>query len=148
MVNSEKNEKPSGKRTLIMTLVAAVGTAVVNNLYWVIYTSVTGVSIPQIINFASVTTFSVAPVLLGGIIYWVVARFNTRVANIGLLVGTIALFIAFSIPSFGDTIMTPAGGTIPAPDGFAGLSFGLHFAGPILLLSLVPAWRGRILERK
>jgi len=121
---------------------AAVGAAIINNLYSVIYTATTGFSIPEVINAFSVSIFSVVPVLLGGVVYWIASRYNVKVANVGLAIGTVVFFIAFTIPSFGDTIMTPQT-TMPAPEGFTGLSLGLHFAGPILLLALVPEWRRR-----
>lgn len=135
-------QKPPTGKLLLRALIAAVGAAIINNLYSMIYTAVTGFSIPDVINTFSVTLFSAVPVILGGIIYWVASRFNVKVANIGLAIGTVVMFVLFTIPSFGDTIVTPAGSQ-PAPEGFTGLSLGLHFAGPILLLALVPEWRRR-----
>ncbi len=135
-------QKPPTGKLLLRTLIAAVSAAVVNNLFSVVYTAITGFSIPEVINPASVTLFSVVPVVLGGLVYWGVSRLNLKVANIGLVIGTVVLFVALSIPSFGETIQTPTT-EMPAPEGFAGLSFGLHFAGPILLLALVPQWGRR-----
>lgn len=140
MPSETATQKPATGKIVVRTLIAAVGAAIINNLYSVAYTAITGFSIPDVINFTTVTLFSVGPVILGGLVYWIASRFNVKVANIGLAIGTVALFIAFSIPSFGGTIMTAAG-TQPAPDGFVPLSMGLHFASPILLLALVPQWR-------
>lgn len=134
-------EAPSTRRVAIRSLIAAAGAAVVNNLYSVVYTAITGFSIPEVINVGSVTMFSVLPVLLGGLVYWGISRFSLRIANIALAVGTVALFILFTIPTFGETIQTPGMDPMPTPEGFVGLSLGLHFAGPILLLALVPRWR-------
>lgn len=134
-------EKPSTRRVAVRSLIAAAGAAVINNLYSVAYTAITGFSIPEVINPGSITMFSVLPVLLGGLIYWAVSRFRVRVANIGLAIGTVALFVLFTMPTFAETIQTPGMDPIPRPDGFIGLSLGLHFAGPILLLALVPRWR-------
>lgn len=140
--NASHLQKPPPSKIFLRTLIAAVAAAIVNNLYSVVYTVVTGFSIPEVINPASVTLFSVVPVLLGGVVYWVASRFNVKVANVGLAIGTVVLFVVFGIFSFADTINTPTA-TMEAPEGFAGLSFGLHFAGPILLLALVPEWRRR-----
>lgn len=134
--------KPDTISIVVRTLIAAVGATAINNLYSLAYTAITGVSIPEVINPVSVSIFSVAPVIVGGLIYWIASRFSVRVANIGLLIGTIVVTILMTIPSFGETIQTP-GGTYPAPDGFAGLSVGLHVAGPLLLLLLVPKWKDR-----
>ncbi|MFO7782217.1 MAG: hypothetical protein R6W94_11390 [Spirochaetia bacterium] len=134
-------DAPPTRQVVVRSLIAAAGAAIVNNLYSVIYTAITGFSIPEVINAGSITTFSVLPVLLGGLVYWGVSRFSLRVANIVLAVGTVALFIVFTIPTFGETIQTPGMEPMPTPEGFVGLSLGLHFAGPILLLALVPHWR-------
>lgn len=142
MPHESNLQKPPGGKVLLRTLIAAVSAAIINNLYSVIYTAVTGFSLPEVINTLSVTLFTVAPVILGGAIYWVASRFNVKVANVGLAVGTVVLFVMFAIPSFADTIQTPTV-TMEAPPGFAWLSFGLHFAGPVLLLALVPEWRRR-----
>ncbi len=106
-------QKPPTGKLLLRTLIAAVAAAVVNNVYSLVYTAITGFSIPEVINPVSVTLFSLVPVIL---------------------------FVALSIPSFGETIQTPTT-EMPAPEGFADLSFGLHFAGPIFLPALVPQWR-------
>ena len=136
-------QKPPTGKTLLRALMAAIVSFFNDTPSTEIYTAITGFSIPEVINPVSVTLFSVVPVLLGGVVYWIVSRYNVRVANVGLAIGTVILFVAFSIPSFGETITTPTT-TMPAPDGFTGLSMGLHFAGPILLLALVPEWRRRL----
>lgn len=142
MPNASHLQKPPTGKIFLRALIAAVAAAIVNNLYSVVYTVVTGFSIPEVISPGSVTLFSLVPVLLGGVVYWVASRFNVKVANLGLAIGTVVLFVVFGILSFADTINTPTA-TMEAPEGFAGLSFGLHFAGPILLLALVPEWRRR-----
>ena len=134
-------DAPSFRQVAIRSLIAAAGAAVINNLYSVVYTAITGFSIPEIINAGSVTMASVLPVLLGGLVYWGISRFSLPVANVALVVGTLALFTVLTIGSFAETIQSPGMDPIPAPEGFAWLSAGLHFAGPILLLALVPRWR-------
>ena len=133
--------KPSAASVMVRTLIAAIAAILVNNLYSVGYTAITGFSLPEIINPISVTIFSAVPVLLGGIVYLIASRFRVSVARWGLVGGTVVLFVLLAFPSFADTIQTPAGASMPAPEGFAGLSFGLHFAGPIFLLWLVPRSR-------
>jgi hypothetical protein len=135
-------QKPSTGPLVLRVLIAAFGAAIVNNLYSIGYTAVTGFSMPEVINTVSVTAGSIGPVLVGGFVYWIASRFNVKLANVGLAIGTLVLFVVFSIPSFGETITTPQG-PMDAPEGFAWLSFGLHFAGPILLLALVPQWRSK-----
>jgi hypothetical protein len=134
-------EAPSTRRIAIRSLIAAVGAAVVNNVYSFVYTAITGFSIPEIINAGSVTMASILPVLLGGLVYWGISRFSLPVANVALVVGTLALFTLLTIGSFDEMIARPGADPIPAPEGFAWLSAGLHFAGPIFLLALVPQWR-------
>lgn len=134
--------KPGAGRVLLMTLVAAVAAVLVNNVYSIAYTAATGFSIPEVINPVSVSMFSAAPVILGGIIYLIASRFSVKVANWGLVIGTVAMFVMLTIPTFGEMIQTPTlAEPIPAPDGFVGLSLGLHFAGPVFLLWLVPSWK-------
>lgn len=134
-------DAPPIRRIAIRSLIAAAGAAIINNLYSVIYTAITGFSIPEVINAGSITMLSVLPVLIGGLVYWGISRLSLRMANIVLAAGTIALFIVFTIPTFGETIQAPGMDPTPTPEGFVGLSLGLHFAGPILLLALVPRWR-------
>jgi hypothetical protein len=140
--NASHLQKPPTGKIFLRTVIAAAAATIVNNLYSIVYTVLTGFSLPEVINPVSITMLSAVPVLLGGVIYWIASRFNVKVANVGLAVGTVILFFVFSIPSFSETITTPTM-TMEAPEGFAGLSFGLHFAGPILLLALVPEWRRR-----
>jgi hypothetical protein len=133
--------RPAGGRIILETLVAAVGAVLINNLFSIAYTAVTGFSIPEVLNPVSISLFSAAPVIVGGFLYMAVSRVSVRVANWGIVIGTGALFILFGFSSFAPMIEVPGRSPIPAPDGFAWLSFGLHFAGPILLLWRVPAWR-------
>lgn len=140
-MSAHTTKKPTTGGTFLRTLVAAVAAALINNAYSIVYTTATGFAIPDVINPISVTIFSVAPVIFGGIVYWIASRFSTGVANVGLFIGTIVLFVLFTIPSFAETIQVPGSAPIPAPEGFSWLSFGLHFAGPIMLLLLVPRRR-------
>jgi hypothetical protein len=133
--------KPSFGSVAIRTLLAAVAAVVVNNIYSVAYTALTGFALPEVINPVSVSLFSAAPVIIGGLVYYIASRFSVPVAQWGLIIGTIIVFVMFAFPSFADTIQTPGSPAMPAPEGFAGLSFGLHFAGPIFLLWLVPRSR-------
>lgn len=133
--------KPALGSVALRTLVAAVAAVVVNNIYSVVYSAITGFALPGVINPVSVTMFSAVPVILGGLVYFIASRFSVPVAKWGLAAGTIVLFVMFAFPSFADTIQTPGSPAMPAPEGFAGLSFGLHFAGPIFLLWLVPQSR-------
>ncbi|MFW6329839.1 MAG: hypothetical protein ACOC28_07045, partial [Alkalispirochaetaceae bacterium] len=110
-------QKPPAGKLLLRTLIAAVGAAILNNLYSMVYTAVTGVSIPDVINAFSVTLFSAVPVILGGLVYLLASRFSVKIANIGLAVGTVVLFVLLTIPSFGETVTSPAGSQ-PAPEGF------------------------------
>ncbi len=133
--------KPALGSVALRTLVAAVAAVVVNNIYSLVYSAITGFALPEVINPVSVTMFSAVPVILGGLVYFIASRFSVPVAKWGLAAGTIVLFVMFAFPSFADTIQTPGSPAMPAPEGFAGLSFGLHFAGPIFLLWLVPQSR-------
>lgn len=131
-------DRPSALGILIRTLLAAVIATSVNLVYSAAYTALTGYSIPEIINAGSVILFSAAPVVLGGVLYLIVTRFSVRVANVGLWIGTILLFVALTIPTFTRQLPQPDGTTLSVPLEFTGLSLGLHFAGPLSLLGLVP----------
>ena len=133
--------KPSIGSVSVRTLIAAAAAVVVNNAYSLLYTALTGFALPEVINPLSITMFSAVPVILGGLVYFIASRFSVAVAKWGLIAGTIIIFVLLSFPSFADTIQTPGNSPMPAPEGFAGLSFGLHFAGPIFLLWLVPRSR-------
>lgn len=133
--------KPALGSVALRTLIAAVAAVVVNNIYSVVYTTITGFALPEVINPVSVTMFSALPVILGGLVYFIASRFSAPVAKWGLVAGTLIVFVMFAFPSFADTIQTPGSPAMPAPEGFAGLSFGLHFSGPIFLLSIVPRSR-------
>jgi hypothetical protein len=125
--------KQSIKIYLIGGLIAGVLSAILNNLYSYLYTAFTGVIIPEVINFGSVTGASILPAVVASLFYFILSRFTAKATLIFIIAG-----IAFTLLSFGGPLQSQLPDGTPTPQGFAGLTLPMHIiSGLIVIYTLV-----------
>lgn len=121
--------KPGFMGYLIGGVVAGVVTAILNNLWNLLYPAIGGVSVPEVINAGSVTMMSILPLLIAAVGYFVLSRFvdnATPIFQIGTVVlALLSLFGTFNPP-------------MPVPDGFAGLSGPMHIIAGLVGAFVIP----------
>jgi ABC-type thiamin/hydroxymethylpyrimidine transport system permease subunit len=125
--------KQSIKVYLIGGLVAGVLAAILNNLYSYVYTAFTGISVPGVINFGSVTGASILPAVIASLFYFALSRFTAKATLIFIISG-----IAFTLFSFGGPLQSQLPDNTPTPQGFAGLTLPMHIiSGLVVMYTLV-----------
>ena len=114
-------------------LIAALSAAVLNNLYNLIYTVITGIDVSAVVNIASVTTASFIPILVGTLVYFVLTKVTAR-ADMIFIGGAAALTIL--------SLMGPLSPTLPdgsaTPPGFAALTIPMHFVAGLACILVLP----------
>ena len=112
---------------------AALSAAVLNNIYNLIYTVITGIDVSDVVNIASITMASFIPILLGTLIYFVLVRVTVK-ADIIFISGAAALTIL--------SLMGPLSPTLPdgsaTPTGFAALTIPMHFIAGLACILVLP----------
>ncbi len=125
--------KPGIKVFLIGGLIEGVLAAILNNLYSYVYTATTGFSIPQVINFGSVTGASIIPAVIGGVFYYLLSRFTSKATIIFVSVG-----VVFTLLSLASPLQSQLPDGTPTPQGFAGLTLPMHIiSGVVVIYTLV-----------
>jgi len=125
--------KPPITRFVLGGLIAGIAAAVVNNIYHMIYSSATGISIPQYVNVGSVTGGSVILLLVASIAYFVLSRFTAK-AKLIFVAGTLILTVVSFAAPLGSTL--PDG--TPTPEGFAGITLPMHIIAGLAAVVLIP----------
>jgi len=121
--------KPAFTGYLIGGVVAGIVTAILNNLWNLIYPAIGGVSVPEVINLGSVTLMSIVPLLIAAVGYFVLSRFlNNATPIFQVLIIVLALFGLFG------TFNPP----MPVPAGFAGLSAPMHVSAGLVGAFVIP----------
>jgi hypothetical protein len=117
--------------------------AVLNNIYNVAHSSITGFSIPGVIHVGSITGSSVMTALVGGIGYFILAKFiakdDVKKRTLIFQIGAIALALLSLGGSFGSTL--PDG--TPAPTQFAMLSAPMHVIAGVVAAFVIPKFAER-----
>ena len=125
--------EPAVGRCLLAGLISGVIAAVINNLYALLYTAVTGNS-QALINPVSIAFASLIPLLLAGAGYYLVVRFIPNRATLIFVSGTLVL-AALSLAG-------PFGGQLPdgaaAPAWFPVLSAPMHVAAGLVAAYGIP----------
>lgn len=121
--------KPGFMGYLIGGVVAGVITAILNNLWNILYPAIGGVSVPDVINVGSVTLMSILPLLVAAVGYFVLSRFIDNATPIfqgaTIVLALVSLFGTFNPP-------------MPVPDGFAGLSAPMHIIAGLVGAFVIP----------
>jgi hypothetical protein len=141
-MNTFTQTRPGIKIFLTGALIAGIISALLNNLYSVIYTAVTGFSIREVIHVGSVTGASVIPALIGGLIYFGLSRITPKATLIFIVLG-----IAFTLFSFMGPFQPQLPDGTPTPEGFVGLTLPMHLisGGVILYVLTQYVQKGKIL---
>jgi Family of unknown function (DUF6069) len=121
--------KPAFTGYLIGGAVAGVITAVLNNLWNLIYPAIGGVSVPEVINLESVTMMSIVPLLIAAVGYFVLSRFTSNATPIFQ-----GITIVLALLSLAGTFSPP----MPVPAGFAGLSAPMHIIAGLVGALVIP----------
>jgi phage shock protein PspC (stress-responsive transcriptional regulator) len=118
-------------------VIAGLVAGVLNNLWIMIYPLATSYKVPGGIDTMSVTIFSFFPMLVAGIVYYLICLSGFKKGTkIYLIAGGIFLLMSFYFPLFPETIgfIFPEG----VPKGFAALTIPMHIFAGAMALILIP----------
>jgi Family of unknown function (DUF6069) len=118
---------------LLSGLIAGAISAVIANLYYLIFSAITGYSYVEL-NVISITLASVIPSLLGSLVYFGLSRQISTATNVFVTLGLIFGFLSI-IP----TLVAPPN---PAP-GFAVATAPLHILVAVVCVTVVPFFARR-----
>lgn len=134
-VTDEKSMDVSLKKYLLAGLFAGIIAAVLNNIYHTVYTAITGVEAPVVINYVTVTFASIIPLVLAAWAYYVLSR-NTKHPTLIFIIITIFLALVSSnlmaIPHLPDRT--------PVPEGFMGLALPMHYIAGAVAAIFIPRY--------
>lgn len=131
-MNTLTHTKPGIKTFLTGALIAGIISAILNNLYSVVYSAVTGIRVQEVIHVGSVTGASVLPALVAGLVYFGLSRITPKVTLIFVILG-----IAFTLFSLGGPLQSQLPDGTPTPAGFVGLTLPMHIiSGSVVLYVL------------
>jgi hypothetical protein len=135
--------QPSFVKALIAGAISGGISAVLNNIYNVAHSSMTGFSIPGIIHVGSITASSVITALVGGIGYFVLAKFLVKDdVKRRMLVFQIGAIVLAALSCFSSFAPTLPDGT-PAPAQFAMLSAPMHIISGVVAAFVIPYFAER-----
>ncbi|MFN8488305.1 MAG: DUF6069 family protein [Caldilineaceae bacterium] len=127
-INATLN-KPPFTSYLLGGIAAGVVTAVLNNLWNLIYPAIGGVSAPEVVNLTSITLASILPLLIAAVGYFILARYAKNPTPVfqGVTIALALLTIAGSLNP-----------PMPVPDGFVGLSAPMHVIAGLVGAFVIP----------
>lgn len=134
--NRNRNaQRLSIKDYLVAGVIAGVLAAIINNIYHLSYSSITGVEVPQVINIITVTLASLIPLVLAGLVYYFLVN-NTKQPTVIFVIMTIFLTIC-SMGSMAVPVFPDRDGV---PDGFYGLALPMHFIAGGIAAVVIPRY--------
>lgn len=136
--NQNKNvQRVSIRDYLIAGVIAGVLAAIINNVYHLSYSSITGVEVPQVINVITVSLASLVPLVLASLVYYFLVN-NTKQPTVIFVIMTIFLTIcsmgSMAVPVFPDRDVVP--------EGFYGLALPMHFIAGGIAAVVIPQYIG------
>ena len=127
----------SFKHVLLGTTIAAVASAITNNIWLAVFNATAINSVSHIIHIGSVTGASIMPLVLGGLVYFTLQKFmvkgTTIYVSLAVVFGLLSCFGAFQ-PTLPDGTITPA--------NFAYLSVPMHLIATTFA-ALIPRFSAR-----
>ena len=132
------SQKSAFFRSLGGGAIAGLAGVLLNNIYNILYTQLSGFSIPEFVNITTISLASFLPCLLAGILYFGLC-FYTKHHKVVFIVGTIMFTLFSLLAPFSSTM--PDGS--PVPTGFAGLTLPMHLITAALLLIILPRYSHR-----
>ena len=141
MMNETINgqQKPQIVRSLLGGLIAGVASAILNNVWLLVYPLTTGNEVPEIINIGSVTASSILGLFIGGFVYFVLHRLTKKGAFIFITAGVVFTFLSL----MGPINMTDLPDGNSAPEGFALLTIPMHLIAGLAAIIITPKWVNR-----
>jgi hypothetical protein len=122
----------SFSKILTVAALLAITTLVLNNLYAYLYSSATGVSLPEVINFTSISAASVLPVFAAAVFYYLLSLYNPLRADVIYWVTVVVLALI--------SLAGPLSGTLPdgspRPEGFTLLTLPMHVITGVFIFLL------------
>ncbi len=118
---------------LIGGIMAGVVALILNNLWFVIYESLTDYAKFEELNVFSISLMSVLPVLVGALVYYGLTRFVPQMATRVFVVGG----LLFGLLSLGGPFNPDMA------EGFAGAAAPMHIIGALACVLLVPYFVNR-----
>lgn len=120
-MNQETNNNMKFTRYLLGGFIAGVASAIANNLYNIIFKSLTGIEVSDFINYGTITSTSMVLPILAAIYYFVLNR-TTRKACVIFTSTTILIVLLSLLGPLQEQL--PNGE--PAPSGWVGLTIPMH----------------------
>lgn len=134
-MNTLAHSKPGIKTFLSGALISGIVVSILNNVYAMIYTFATDFSLPEVINVVSITMASILPVLVSGMLYFILSRFTTKATLIFIMVGAL-----FTVASLAGPLQPQLPDGTPAPAGFTALTIPMHIISGVVTLYLLPKY--------
>lgn len=123
------------KKLIIATIASALISAVLNNLYFILYCKFTGFSLPDILNLGSISGASIFPSLLGGLVFFLLHKFTKKGDMI-----FIVLSLVLAIASLGGIFKSTLPNGMLTPSGFAMATVPMHLIPAIIAVILIPKY--------
>jgi cytochrome bd-type quinol oxidase subunit 2 len=139
-VTDDKTYGVSRKRFLVAGAIAGLVAVVINNIYQLSYTAITGYAEPMVINLITVSLASFVPIFLAALVYYFLAK-NTSQPTLIFVIVTIFMTIssmgAMAAPVFPDRDAIDS--------DFYGLAIPMHFIAGGIAAVVIPVYvtRGR-----
>jgi len=115
------------------TLIAGIIAVIVNNTYRVIFEAVSGYSMHQWINVATVTAASFAPIFLAGIFFFILGRYFISPRTIFVVV-----VVLWTIASLYGPFASQLPDGSATPPLFTWLTFPMHIVAGLLTIIIIP----------
>jgi len=127
METGETNKLNVFGRLLLGGSVAGIIAAIINNLYHLIYSFVSGHGFTSLINFGSITLGSVVPAIIAAICYFILSRFTYKATRIFVIITLLLTVLTFA-------------GVLKSefPDGFIRLIIPMHIVAGLSIAFIIP----------
>ncbi|KRO68088.1 MAG: hypothetical protein ABR88_03195 [Cryomorphaceae bacterium BACL7 MAG-120322-bin74] len=116
-----------------------MASAILNNVWLLVYPLTTGNEVPEIINIGSVTASSILGLFIGGFVYFVLHRLTKKGTFIFITAGVVFTFLSL----MGPINMTDLPDGNSAPEGFALLTIPMHLIAGLAAIIITPKWVNR-----
>jgi hypothetical protein len=124
-----ETKRPVFLRIMLGGLIAGIVAAVINNIYFITYTSVTGNIIRGIISLGSITKISLVSSLLAALGYFILSRFTYKATRVFIIIVIVLTCLS---------CINPLVSSIFHGDWFPSLSIPMHIFEGLLVAYIIP----------